>query len=85
MMLPKKENHKDVANYNRYRENSELCERCGDTAHDVHHIIAKGMGGGRRDDRDSNLIALCRPCHSQAHGVDSKLMKNILLDIKAGK
>jgi len=83
MMLPKKENHKDISNYNRYREKSDLCERCGAVAHDVHHIIFRS--GGRRDDRDSNLIALCRPCHSQAHGVDSKLMRNILLDIKAGK
>lgn len=33
----------------------------------AHHIIAKGMGGGKRDDRDENLVALCYACHLKRH------------------
>lgn len=37
------------------------CAHCGDTSKDVHHIIAKRLGG---TDDDSNLVALCHRCHS---------------------
>ena len=39
------------------------CEKAGrlTPATDVHHIIKPGDGG---DDSDSNLMGLCRPCHS---------------------
>lgn len=43
-----------------------LCEKCGSVAVDIHHIKYKSQGG--TDDRD-NLIALCRDCHNEAHGV----------------
>jgi hypothetical protein len=44
------------------------CERCGDRATDIHHIYGRGK------DRDvvSNLMALCRPCHSLAHSSITK-------------
>jgi 5-methylcytosine-specific restriction endonuclease McrA len=32
---------------------------------DVHHVIARSLGGG---DVSENLIALCRHCHSSVHG-----------------
>jgi 5-methylcytosine-specific restriction endonuclease McrA len=43
------------------------CEVCGETAVDIHHIRPKGMGGSKRADEPSNLIALCRSCHDRAH------------------
>jgi len=39
------------------------CEVCGSRAQDIHHIIARGMGGGRGKDEIQNLMALCREHH----------------------
>jgi hypothetical protein len=39
------------------------CEMCGLRAVDIHHIDARGMGGGKNKDVIENLMALCRPCH----------------------
>lgn len=78
-MIPKKKLFKDQANYKRYALNSELCEVCGGLASDVHHIIFKSQG---RDDRDSNLIALCRPHHELAHGTEAKKWRVKFLKIK---
>ena len=48
-----------------------LCEirgkRCQNVAVDVHHIVFKGMGGGNKDDKPSNLAFTCRACHEDAH------------------
>lgn len=41
-----------------------LCEVCGETATEIHHIIFRSQGGGNNIE---NLIALCRGCHDQAH------------------
>ena len=41
------------------------CEVCGQMAVDIHHITARGMGGGRGKDIIENLMALCRPCHEK--------------------
>jgi 5-methylcytosine-specific restriction endonuclease McrA len=38
------------------------CELCGNTAVDIHHIEARGMGGGNKDTIE-NLMGLCRSCH----------------------
>tara|TARA_R110002012_G_scaffold215157_1_gene386239 strand:+ start:2425 stop:2682 length:258 start_codon:yes stop_codon:yes gene_type:complete len=38
------------------------CEMCNAKAVDIHHIVARGMGGSEKDDIE-NLMALCRSCH----------------------
>ena len=38
----------------------EVCRR---KAVDIHHIVARGMGGGKGKDEIENLMALCRECH----------------------
>ena len=42
------------------------CEVCGVVASDIHHIQPRGMGGSKLRDTPDNLIALCRPCHTEA-------------------
>jgi hypothetical protein len=39
------------------------CEVCEAPAVDIHHIKAKGMGGTKKKDHPSNLMAVCRNCH----------------------
>lgn len=39
------------------------CEVCNSTAVDIHHIESRGMGGSKKSDEPSNLMALCRKCH----------------------
>jgi 5-methylcytosine-specific restriction endonuclease McrA len=39
------------------------CEVCGSRAVDIHHIDCRGMGGSKKKDDISNLMALCRSCH----------------------
>lgn len=41
------------------------CEVCGARAVDIHHIRARGMGGSKKKDDITNLMALCRNCHIQ--------------------
>lgn len=49
-----------------YDESSWIkCEICPDTATDIHHIDARGMGGSREKDKIENLMALCRSCHNK--------------------
>lgn len=43
------------------------CECCGKPAVDIHHLIAKGMGGSKTKDYIENLIAVCRKCHEKCH------------------
>ena len=40
------------------------CEACHKPATDIHHIDGRGEG----KDVIENLMALCRKCHSRAHG-----------------
>lgn len=40
------------------------CEACQSPAVEIHHI----HGRGKDKDVISNLMALCRKCHSRAHG-----------------
>jgi hypothetical protein len=51
---------------------SEACEACGRYlplwAGQAHHVIGRGLGGGKRDDRLTNLKWLCEMCHCGAHG-----------------
>lgn len=39
------------------------CEVCRRKAVDIHHIVSRGMGGGKGKDEIENLMALCRECH----------------------
>lgn len=55
------------------------CEVCEARAVDIHHIEARGMGGGRGTDCVSNLMALCRLCHIR-YG-DKKQFMEMLKDI----
>lgn len=59
------------------------CEVCGRTAVDVHHIEARGMGGGRGKDEIDNLMGLCRECHIE-YG-DKKQWKQFLKEIHERK
>ena len=43
------------------------CEVCKSKAVDIHHLIAKGMGGSKTKDYIENLIAVCRNCHVKCH------------------
>jgi len=38
------------------------CEVCDSKAVDIHHIVARGMGGSDKDNIN-NLMAVCRKCH----------------------
>ena len=43
-----------------------LCEVCrGAKAKLLHHVVPRTMGGS---DAQSNLRALCEPCHQKVHG-----------------
>ncbi len=63
--------------------NTSHCEVCNVTPlhKEVHHIWAKGMGGGSRLDIPWNLIVLCQPCHQLAHA--GKISKRELWGIAA--
>ena len=42
-----------------------LCENCGQSrAVDIHHILFRSRGG---KDKITNLMALCRKCHTISH------------------
>lgn len=41
------------------------CEVCEARAVDIHHIESRGMGGSKKKDDITNLMALCRNCHIQ--------------------
>ena len=44
-----------------------LCERCGDTATEVHHITPYASHTGANPHERANLQALCAACHNRAH------------------
>tara|TARA_R110002050_G_scaffold261364_2_gene401330 strand:- start:1267 stop:1542 length:276 start_codon:yes stop_codon:yes gene_type:complete len=52
------------------------CEVCDNTAVDIHHINARGMGGSNEKDDAINLMALCRECHN--YFGDKKKFKKML-------
>jgi len=59
-----------------------LCEVCGAVSVDIHHIIPRSKFGKKRkneQDKITNLIALCRNCHVEAH--ENKLKKEYLQSI----
>jgi len=50
---------------------------------DIHHIDARGMGGGKDADVIENLMAVCRSCHEK-YG-DKKEYKEFLKRIHSQK
>jgi 5-methylcytosine-specific restriction endonuclease McrA len=67
-----------LAHFNYGIEDFIPCECCGSRAVDIHHIEARGMGGGRGKDDIKNLMALCRSCHIK-YG-DKKNFKDFLIE-----
>lgn len=59
------------------------CQHCKKhRAQDIHHIVYRSAFGKKRkneQDHWSNLIALCRSCHNDAH--DNKISKETLTNI----
>ena len=51
-----------------YKEQYIPCEKCNAPSVDIHHIY----GRGKNADVITNLMALCRDCHTKAHSVISK-------------
>lgn len=67
---------KEIVNWV-YDRNRELamqrdryqCVNCSSRSNlQCHHKVHRGMAGGWRDDRISNLETLCNECHAREHG-----------------
>jgi len=67
-----------------YDKNSFIeCEMCGQTANDIHHIEARGMGGSKTKDTIENLQALCRKCHIElGDKKEHKVMMKVVHQVK---
>ena len=59
-----------------------ICELCGKPAVDIHHVMYRSQFT-KRSERDavSNLVALCRKCHDDAHGPASRDIRQQLKEI----
>ena len=63
-----KKHTKIYLDYYSYDETDFIgCEICNSKSVDIHHLIAKGMGGSKTKDYIENLIAVCRICHVKCH------------------
>ncbi len=76
-----KKHTKIYMNHFGYGEESFIpCEICRAKAVDIHHIIARGMGGDKSKDEIQNLMALCRSCHveygDKKQHIDFLMMKH---------
>lgn len=65
--FPKKKPHRDKKFLDSFKH--RYCEICGAKPAEAHHLRTRGAGGG---DLPSNLLALCRTCHSRAHSMGIK-------------
>jgi 5-methylcytosine-specific restriction endonuclease McrA len=67
-----------------YDETSWIaCEMCGQTAVDINHIDAKGMGGSKLKDNIENLMAMCRKCHIDlGDKKEHKVMMKVVHQVK---
>ncbi len=73
---------KDVKLLARMHAEACHCEFCEESpAVQLHHIKAKGIGGGSCLDVSFNLIMLCVECHAKAH--DGAIPKSVLWGIAA--
>lgn len=75
---------KSKSNYMKYRKEHVLCEipSCRTLAVDCHHIIFKSQGGS---DVPENFIALCRAHHEEAHGPESRQVRERLINFKSSQ
>jgi 5-methylcytosine-specific restriction endonuclease McrA len=56
---------------------------CGQTANDIHHIEARGMGGSKLKDNIENLMAMCRKCHMDlGDKKEHKVMMKVVHQVK---
>jgi 5-methylcytosine-specific restriction endonuclease McrA len=65
-----------------------LCEHCKAVACDIHHVEPRSsFGSTRKDEQDdvNNLVAVCRECHDAAHGILSRVVKEIFKNIIANR
>jgi hypothetical protein len=65
----------------RAKTDCERCKRWCPGELDVHHVFARGMGGGKRLDVRINLLGLCRWCHHDFHS--GRISRRELLDLVA--
>lgn len=80
-MKPHIKNYYDHFGYE-YIDQYIQCEvdGCGQPSTDIHHLIPRSKFGKKRkaeQDHISNLIALCRDCHTAAH--DNKSFNQALI------
>lgn len=82
MLLPKKKIYKSKANYVKYGRQHPNCEipLCKEPPWlGPHHIVFRSQGGG---DENENLIRLCKTHHDEAHGPDSREVRERLKALK---
>jgi hypothetical protein len=75
---------KTYLDYFGYDETSWIpCEMCGQTAVDINHIDARGMGGSKLKDNIENLMAMCRKCHMElGDKKEHKVMLKVVHQVK---
>jgi 5-methylcytosine-specific restriction endonuclease McrA len=75
---------KTYLDYFGYDETSWIaCEMCGQTAVDINHIDARGMGGSKLKDKIENLMAMCRKCHIDlGDKKEHKVMMKVVHQVK---
>jgi hypothetical protein len=74
-----KKRQKELREYSKLRKahlsEHPTCEVCKERqATDIHHILARGRGGGLND--TGNFLAVCRPCHTLIHEKPSYAREN---------
>jgi HNH endonuclease len=79
-----KKHVKTYLDYFGYDETSWIpCEMCGQTAVDINHIDARGMGGSKLKDNIENLMAMCRKCHMElGDKKEHKVMMKVVHQVK---
>ncbi len=54
------------------RRDGYACQRCGQRASQVHHLVTRARGG---PDDEANLVSLCVECHAVVHdGPDPRFL-----------
>ena len=79
-----KKHVKTYLHYFGYDQSSWIpCEMCGQTAVDINHIDARGMGGSKLKDNIENLMAMCRKCHIDlGDKKEHKVMMKVVHQVK---